>query len=107
MWLIVARAVLTQETHHDMRRAIIAGLMAVGMLAGCGGTTTEEAYVSCGNGTTCTGSAAECVEQCGASDGDTKHASWVTVYCCDGSECRSATSASVCFDYCQYHDGVC
>lgn len=92
-----------------MRKAIIAGLMAVGMLAGCGGTTTDgtgEAHVVCADGTACTGSADACATKCGQSDGK-KHAEWVIVYCCDGSECRSATSGSVCLDYCQAHDGVC
>lgn len=90
-----------------MRKAIIAGLMAVGMLAGCGGTSSEEVYMTCTNGTTCTGSAAQCEKQCGQADAGKKHAEWVIVYCCDGSECRSATSGSVCLDYCQAHDGVC
>jgi hypothetical protein len=74
--LNVARAVPTQETHHSMRSAIIAGLMAVGMLAGCGGTTTDgngEVHIACADGTMCTGSADECAMKCGESDG-TKHA---------------------------------
>ncbi|RKH12445.1 hypothetical protein D7V97_08375 [Corallococcus sp. CA053C] len=91
-----------------MRRTIIAGLMAAGMLAGCGGTSDGELSVSCANGTTCTGSAAECTEQCGLSNADEKHASWVTIYCCDGYECRSPISVSFCVDYCQqYHEGTC
>ena len=90
-----------------MRRAIIAGLMAAGMLVGCGGTSDGEVYTACDNGTTCTGSAAECAEQCGPSDADTKHASWITMYCCDGSECRSASGPAICFEYCASRDGVC
>ena len=52
-----------------MRMAIIAGLMAAGLLAGCGGTSDGEMDVACANGTTCTGSAAECEATCGPTDG--------------------------------------
>ncbi|WP_120586778.1 hypothetical protein [Corallococcus sp. CA054B] len=90
-----------------MRKAIIAGLMAVGMLAGCGGTSDGEVFLSCADGTTCSGSAATCEAQCASSSADTKIASWIIIYCCDGSECRSPTSAGVCVNYCASHDGVC
>ncbi|RKH53877.1 hypothetical protein D7X55_13825 [Corallococcus sp. AB049A] len=90
-----------------MRKAIIAGLMAAGMLAGCGGTSDGEVYMSCANGTTCAGTAATCEAQCASASGDSKQASWITMYCCDGSECRSPTGPSVCINYCASRDGIC
>ncbi|WNG59301.1 hypothetical protein F0U59_34715 [Archangium gephyra] len=90
-----------------MRSAIIAGLMAVGMLAGCGGTTadgSEELHIACADGTTCTGSADECVTKCGETDG-TKHAQMFSMICCDGSECRTPGSPSICIDYCNNYGG--
>ena len=90
-----------------MRMAIIAGLMAAGLLAGCGGTTDGETEFACANGTTCTGSAAECTEQCGPSDAaDEKNASWLMCYCCDGTEIRGVYYSS-CVAYCADRDGLC
>ena len=93
-----------------MRKAIIAGLMAVGMLAGCGGTTTEgtdKTQIVCADGTACTGSADECATKCGQSDGK-KHAEWFTGMCCDGYECTTPGAPSICIDYCNSsHDGYC
>lgn len=92
-----------------MRRTIIAGLMAAGMLAGCGGTTTDgngEVHIACADGTACTGSADECAKKCGQSDEGKKHAEWFSMICCDGSECRTPGAPSICIDYCnKYGDG--
>ncbi|RKH64013.1 hypothetical protein D7X55_21530 [Corallococcus sp. AB049A] len=90
-----------------MRRAIIAGLMAVGLLAGCGGTSDEEVVAACANGTTCTGSVAQCEATCGPSaDAAEKNASWVMCYCCDGTSIMGVYMSS-CFAYCADRDGVC
>lgn len=89
-----------------MRMAIIAGLMAAGLLAGCGGTSDEEVPVACANGTTCTGSAAECEAKCGPTDASEKNASWIMCYCCDGSEILGVYYSS-CVGYCSTRDGIC
>ena len=91
-----------------MRKAIIAGLMAAGMLAGCGGTTTDgtgEVQILCADGTACTGSSDECATKCGQSDG-TKHAQMFSMTCCDGYECSTPGSPSICLNFCRnYHEG--
>ena len=90
-----------------MRMAIIAGLMAAGLLAGCGGTPDGEMDVACANGTTCTGSAAECEATCGPSEvADEKSAAWIMCYCCDGTEILGVYASS-CVAYCADRDGVC
>lgn len=89
-----------------MRRAILAGLMAAGLLAGCGGTSDGEMNVACANGTTCSGSVAECEATCGPTDAAEKRASWLMCYCCDGTEII-AYSGSACVNYCSIRDGVC
>lgn len=89
-----------------MRRAIIAGLMAAGLLAGCGGTPDGELEVACANGTTCTGSAAKCEAQCGPTEAGDKSASWIDCFCCDGTGILGVSPAS-CVAYCAPRDGVC
>lgn len=89
-----------------MRRAIIAGLMAAGLLAGCGGTSDGELHVACANGTTCTGSAAECEAKCASTNAGEKSASWVPCLCCDGTEILGYSPAS-CQAYCADRDGTC
>ena len=89
-----------------MRRALIAGLMAAGLLAGCGGTTDGDVDVACADGTTCTGSAAECEAKCGPTDAADKSASWIMCYCCDGTEILGVSPSS-CVSYCSTRDGVC
>ena len=71
-----------------MRAAIIAGLMAVGLLAGCGGVSDAQPVES-----------AETAEM--GTRGDSLYP---TFYCCDGTECIS--TAGFCVQYCQQEDRV-
>ncbi len=59
-------------------------------------------HIVCADGTACTGSADECAQKCGQSDG-MKHAQWFTMTCCDGSECTTPGAPSFCIDYCNNH----
>lgn len=100
------------QVEFTMRKMFIAGLMAVGLLAGCGGTTsdgTEGMTTVCADGTACTGSADECAQKCSLSDGK-KHAEWFYMPCCDGTDCITPNGpgqVTRCENYCdQGHDGT-
>lgn len=74
-----------------MRAAIIAGLMAVGLLAGCGGVEDAQPVET-----------AETAEM-----GTSSESLYASFYCCDGTECIS--TARFCVQYCQQEDrgGIC
>jgi hypothetical protein len=88
-----------------MRAAIIAGLMAAGLLAGCGGMSDGQENLSCANGS----------EPCGLSDATVESAEpgtrtdslYHTFICCDGTECTS--TAGFCVKYCSENErgGIC
>jgi hypothetical protein len=88
-----------------MRAAIIGALMAMGMLAGCGGMNGD-VDVTCADGSTCSGSAATCAAQCRGTDAaqlpdDSKLMSTeqnIIVTCC-GAQCSGA--ASECAEFCK------
>ncbi|EPX59869.1 hypothetical protein D187_002613 [Cystobacter fuscus DSM 2262] len=96
-----------------MRAAIIAGLMAAGLLAGCGMSDGQE-EISCANGATCIGSAVECEHQCGLSGAKVEpaeptrtEAGFHLFYCCDSTECIN--TAIFCGRYCNENErgGIC
>lgn len=77
-----------------MRAAIIAGLMAAGLLVGCGGTSDGQEDIS-----------SDATVESAEPDVRTQRAT--TFFCCDGTECIN--TARFCVSYCSQNDrgGMC